>query len=57
MGFGRSKSGTWVREALAFASLQEGQTVLDLGSGAGLDCFLARRQVGNHRNRYDTSDD
>ncbi len=30
----------------AIASLQEGQTVLDLGSGAGLDCFLAARRVG-----------
>lgn len=26
--------------------LKEGQTVLDLGSGAGLDCFRAARQVG-----------
>lgn len=30
----------------ALASLQEGQTVLDLGSGAGIDCFLAARAVG-----------
>jgi ubiquinone/menaquinone biosynthesis C-methylase UbiE len=30
----------------AIASLEEGQTVLDLGSGAGIDCFLAARQVG-----------
>lgn len=30
----------------AIASLQEGQTVLDLGSGAGIDCFLASKQVG-----------
>ena len=30
----------------AIASLAEGQTVLDLGSGAGIDCFLASRQVG-----------
>jgi len=29
---------------LAIASLQPGQTVLDLGSGAGFDCFLARVQ-------------
>jgi SAM-dependent methyltransferase len=29
------------------ASLQPGETVLDLGSGAGLDCFLAARQVGS----------
>jgi arsenite methyltransferase len=30
----------------ADANLQPGQTVLDLGSGAGVDCFLAARQVG-----------
>jgi arsenite methyltransferase len=30
----------------AIASLAPGQTVLDLGSGAGIDCFLAARQVG-----------
>ena len=28
------------------ANLQTGETVLDLGSGGGLDCFLAARQVG-----------
>ncbi len=31
---------------LALASLERGQTVLDLGSGAGFDCFLAARAVG-----------
>jgi arsenite methyltransferase len=31
---------------LAIASLNEGQVVLDLGSGAGFDCFLAARAVG-----------
>ena len=31
---------------MAIASLREGERVLDLGSGAGLDCFLAARQVG-----------
>src|SRR5215510_14208672 len=31
---------------LAIASLREGQVVLDLGSGAGFDCFLAARAVG-----------
>lgn len=31
---------------IAIASLKEGETVLDLGSGGGFDCFLARRQVG-----------
>lgn len=32
---------------LAHASIKEGEVVLDLGSGAGFDCFLARRQVGS----------
>jgi SAM-dependent methyltransferase len=31
---------------VALASLQEGETVLDLGSGAGFDCFLAASKVG-----------
>ena len=31
---------------IALASLVEGETVLDLGSGAGLDCFLAASRVG-----------
>lgn len=31
---------------VAIASLQEGDTVLDLGSGAGFDAFLASRKVG-----------
>ncbi|MEW5771575.1 MAG: arsenite methyltransferase [Pseudomonadota bacterium] len=30
----------------AIAALQPGERVLDLGSGAGFDCFLAARQVG-----------
>ena len=30
----------------AIASIAAGQTVLDLGSGAGIDCFLASKQVG-----------
>ncbi len=31
---------------VALASLKEGETVLDLGSGAGFDCFLAAGKVG-----------
>jgi len=30
----------------AHASIQEGETVLDLGSGGGLDCFIAAKKVG-----------
>jgi SAM-dependent methyltransferase len=29
------------------AALQPGETVIDLGSGAGFDCFLAARQIGD----------
>jgi len=32
---------------VALASLKEGDTVLDLGSGAGFDCFLAANKVGS----------
>ncbi|MHB1342236.1 MAG: arsenite methyltransferase [Coriobacteriia bacterium] len=31
---------------IVLADLQPGETVLDLGSGAGIDCFLAARRVG-----------
>ena len=31
---------------VALATLAEGETVLDLGSGGGLDCFLAAERVG-----------
>jgi ubiquinone/menaquinone biosynthesis C-methylase UbiE len=31
----------------ALANLKSGETVLDLGSGGGFDCFLAARQVGD----------
>lgn len=33
-------------DPVTLASLQPGQTVLDLGSGGGIDCFLAAKRVG-----------
>jgi SAM-dependent methyltransferase len=32
---------------VALASLKTGETVVDLGSGGGFDCFLAAKQVGD----------
>ena len=32
---------------MTVASLLPGETVLDLGSGGGIDCFLSARQVGD----------
>jgi arsenite methyltransferase len=32
---------------LQWAEVRTGETVLDLGSGAGIDCFLAAREVGS----------
>jgi SAM-dependent methyltransferase len=33
-------------DPVSIASLREGETVLDLGSGGGIDCFLAAQRVG-----------
>jgi arsenite methyltransferase len=33
-------------DPITLASLQPGQTIVDLGSGAGLDCLLAAQKVG-----------
>ncbi len=33
-------------DPVTLATLQPGQTVLDLGSGGGIDCFLAAKKVG-----------
>src|SRR5690606_6729087 len=33
-------------DPVTIAGLQPGETVLDLGSGGGMDCFVAARQVG-----------
>lgn len=41
-----SNLGLGCGNPLALASLKPGETVLDLGSGAGFDCFLAAKAVG-----------
>src|SRR4030067_935974 len=41
-----AKRGLGCGNPPALASLKKGETVLDLGSGAGFDCFLASREVG-----------
>ncbi|MGH7731632.1 MAG: arsenite methyltransferase [Candidatus Eiseniibacteriota bacterium] len=41
-----SNLGLGCGSPLAFARARSGEAVLDLGSGAGIDCFLAAREVG-----------
>ncbi len=43
-----SKLGLGCGNPLALSSNREGDTVVDLGSGAGFDCFLAAAQVGKN---------
>ncbi len=43
-----SNLGLGCGNPIALASLKEGETVLDLGSGAGFDCFLASPKVGKN---------
>jgi len=45
-----SNLGLGCGNPIALASLKEGETVLDLGSGAGFDCFLAANKVGKNGN-------
>jgi arsenite methyltransferase len=55
IGYSKSELASVPKEAdlnlgcgnpIALASLKEGETVIDLGSGGGLDCFLAAKKVG-----------
>lgn len=55
VGYGEDQLGVVPQESnlglgcgnpTALANLREGETVLDLGSGGGLDCFLASKEVG-----------
>ena len=41
-----SNLGLGCGNPLAYANAKPGEAVLDLGSGAGIDCFLAAREVG-----------
>ncbi|HKZ56763.1 MAG TPA: arsenite methyltransferase [Thermodesulfovibrionales bacterium] len=46
VGLGEANLGLGCGNPLAIAELQEGETVLDLGSGAGFDAFLSAMRVG-----------
>lgn len=55
IGYAKEDLGNVISEAnmglgcgnpISAANLKSGETVLDLGSGGGFDCFLARLQVG-----------
>ncbi|MGD2247915.1 MAG: arsenite methyltransferase [Candidatus Methanofastidiosia archaeon] len=45
-----SNLGLGCGNPIALASIKKGDTVLDLGSGAGFDCFLAANRVGTSGN-------
>ncbi|MBS3087199.1 arsenite methyltransferase [Candidatus Pacearchaeota archaeon] len=46
VSFSDSNLGLGCGNPVAMASIDEGDVVLDLGSGAGFDAFIARRKVG-----------
>jgi SAM-dependent methyltransferase len=46
VGLGEANLGLGCGNPLAIAELQEGEVVLDLGSGAGFDAFLSAMKVG-----------
>ncbi len=41
-----SNLGVGCGNPIAFASIKKGETILDLGSGAGFDCFIASEETG-----------
>ena len=43
---GEANMGLGCGNPVAFSEIKKGDTVLDLGSGAGIDCFLAAKKVG-----------
>jgi len=45
--FSEANLGLGCGNPVAMSEIKEGDTVLDLGSGAGFDCFLAARRVGS----------
>ena len=45
--FSEANMGLGCGNPIALSNIKEGDIVLDLGSGAGFDCFLAARRVGN----------
>jgi ubiquinone/menaquinone biosynthesis C-methylase UbiE len=44
---GNANLGLGCGNPLSFANLKGGENVVDLGSGAGIDCFLASQHVGS----------
>jgi arsenite methyltransferase len=42
----QSEMGLGCGNPLSFANLQPGEVVVDFGSGGGIDCFLASKEVG-----------
>jgi len=45
---GEANLGLGCGNPTGFSKIKEGDTVLDLGSGAGMDCFLAAKKVGKN---------
>ena len=44
---GKANLGLGCGNPLSFADLKHGEIVVDLGSGAGIDCFIAGTMVGS----------